>query len=127
MPGFYLFQGRWEYYFPQEGEDINFHAKLTFKPFKIIFTYHPCKQTKWVTMSWNVIKLVTVNSDSIRPCWEGFNLDFKKREIWSCMINSKTGKIIENSYWPVISNRGSFSFFEDRDNTAFFHKLGKVF
>jgi hypothetical protein len=37
----------------------------------------PCEQTVGVTKSKKVTKLVTVDLDLIKPCWEEFNLDLK--------------------------------------------------
>jgi hypothetical protein len=37
----------------------------------------PCEHTKVVTKSRKVTKMVTADLDFIRPCWKGFNLDYK--------------------------------------------------
>jgi hypothetical protein len=50
----------------------------------------PCEQTKGITKLRMVTELVTADLDLIKLCSEEFNLDFKKRETWSCLMNSKT-------------------------------------
>jgi hypothetical protein len=35
------------------------------------------------------------------------------------------GKIVKNSYGPIIPNRGGFSFFENRDNSCLLPQVGK--
>jgi hypothetical protein len=55
--------------------------------------------------------LITVDLDSIKPCWDGFNLDFKKvRNVVTYHKFKTFGKITENICGSIISNRGSFPF-----------------
>jgi hypothetical protein len=73
--------------------------------------------------------LVTADLDLIKPCWDGLNMDLKKKARNVIMLRyiQKLGKIAENSYGSIISNRGSFYSFENRKIAACFHKFGEVF
>jgi hypothetical protein len=64
----------------------------------------------------------------IKPCWEELNLDLKK--VRNMIIYDKlknVGKIVKNSYEPILSNTRSFSFFENRGNPACYLNIGTVF
>jgi hypothetical protein len=70
-----------------------------------------CEQTTGVTKSRTMAQSVTVGLDSIKPCWEEFNLDFKKWETW-----------------PIISNRVKvFVYYLTETIVPYFRKLGKLF
>jgi hypothetical protein len=45
---------------------------------KILESVCPCEQTLSVTKSRKVTKLVTIDLDLVKPCWEEFNLNLKK-------------------------------------------------
>jgi hypothetical protein len=55
-----------------------------------------------------VTKLVTVDLDLENRCWEEFNLDLNM-VMYDKLKNF--GKIVKNSFGPIITDRGNFSFF----------------
>lgn len=70
-------------------------------------------------------KLVTVDLDLTKPCWERFNLDLKREKRGHVWQIQKLWKNYENIYGPIISNTGNFSFFENRDSSWLLLQVGK--